>query len=198
MVILESSTLHQLIQRNGGWVTTSQTTAAGIPRSRLSEWVAAGQLYKAERGVYVLPEVWEDEMLALQYRFAAGVFSHETALYLHKLTDRTPANYTMTFPHGYNPTGAKKKGIITKSAQESIFPLGVIEMASPCSNPIRVYDAERTLCDILRGKGIDPGVTAAAFKQYLVGGKVDVGKIMGYARALRVTAKAQNYLEVLL
>jgi len=193
-----SAMLRQLMQNNGGWITASQATAAGIPRSRLSEWAAAGQLYKSERGVYFLPEVWEDEMFALQYRFAAGVFSHETALYLHKLTDRTPAKYTMTFPHGYNPTGAKAKGLTTKSAQESIFPLGVTEMASPCGNSIRVYDAERTLCDILRGKGIDPGVTAAAFKQYLANGKVDVGKIMDYAEALRVTAKAQNYLEVLL
>jgi len=197
--VLESSArLNQLMQSNGGWITASQATAAGIPRSRLTEWVAAGQLHKSERGVYVLPEVWEDEMLALQYRFGAGVFSHETALYLHSLTDRTPARYTMTFPHGYNPTGAKKKGIIAKTAQETIFPMGVTEMASPCGNPIRVYDAERTLCDILRGKGIDPGVTAGAFKQYLAGGKVDVGKIMEYAKALRVTAKAQNYLEVLL
>ena len=193
-----SAILRQLMQSNGGWVTASQATAAGIPRSRLSEWVAEGRLYKSERGVYVLPEVWEDEMFALQYRFAAGGFSHETALYLHSLTDRTPARYTMTFPHGYNPTGAKAKGLITKSAQESIFPLGVAEMASPCGNPIRAYDAERTLCDVLRGKGIDPGATAAAFKQYLANGKVDVGKIMSYAKALRVTAKAQNYLEVLL
>jgi predicted transcriptional regulator of viral defense system len=182
---------------NGGWITASQATAAGIPRSRLSEWVAAGQLHKSERGVYVLPEVWEDEMLSLQYRFAAGVYSHETALYLHSLTDRTPTRFTMTFPHGYNPTSAKRKGLIAKTAQEAFFSLGVIEMASPCGNPIRVYDAERTLCDILRGRGIDPGVTAAAFKQYLAHGKVDVGKIMGYAKALRVTAKAQNYLEVL-
>jgi len=193
-----SAMLRQLMQNNGGWITASQVTAAGIPRSRLSECVAAEQIYKAERGVYVLPEVWEDEMLALQYRFAAGVFSHETALYLHKLTDRTPASYTMTFPFGYNPTGAKKKGLITKSAKEPIFSQGVVEIASPCGNPIRVYDAERTLCDILRGQGIDPGVTAMAFREYLAAGKVEVGKIMDYAKALRVTVKAQNYLEVLL
>jgi glycogen debranching enzyme len=57
---------------------------------------------KAARGVYVLPEVWEDELFILQYTYRKGIFSHETALWLLDFSDRTPQKYTMTFPVGYH------------------------------------------------------------------------------------------------
>jgi len=49
-----------------------------------------GLIVKSVRGVYILPEVWDDEMFNLQSRFKRGIYSHETALFLWDLTDRTP------------------------------------------------------------------------------------------------------------
>ena len=111
--------------------------------------VESGIIYRVERGIYALPEVWEDEMFFLQYRFAKGIFSHETALYLHGLTDRTPIRYTMTFPFGYNTGSVKKHKIIAKLSTKETYELGIIETISPAGNQIKVYDVERTLCDIV-------------------------------------------------
>ena len=44
----------------------------------------------------------EDEYLAAQYRCKKGIYSHETALYFHDLCDRTPLQFMLTFPNGYN------------------------------------------------------------------------------------------------
>jgi predicted transcriptional regulator of viral defense system len=103
----------------------------------------------------------------MQYRFSKGIFSHETALYLHAMTGRTPISYTMTFPSGYNTVGVRKQGIIAKLATTENYELGITEVVSPCGNPLKVYDIERTLCDIVKIKHSgDIQVVNQALKAY--------------------------------
>ena len=40
-----------------------------------------------------------------------AVFSHETALFFHDLTDREPLEYTVTVKTGYNPSKLKAEGV---------------------------------------------------------------------------------------
>ena len=188
-----------MLKDNKGFVTSTQVTEAGIQRRILGELAAANKIYRVARGVYALPDVWEDEMYFLQYRFSKGVFSNETALYLHGLSDRTPQAYTMTFPHGYNAGGAKKSGVTAKFATLEIFNMGVAEMSSPCGNPIRVYDKERTLCDILKGNNAcDIQLVNQAMKAYAASAEKDMAKLIACAERLRVASKVLRYMEVLL
>jgi predicted transcriptional regulator of viral defense system len=188
-----------MIKNNNGFVTAAQVTAAGIQRRTLSELVEAKRLYRAERGIYVLPETWEDEMCFLQYRFAKGVFSNETALYLHRLSDRMPHTYTLTFPHGYNAAGLKKHNAKARFAQTEVYGLGITEANSPFGNTIRVYDVERTLCDIVKGNNsCDIQLVNQAMKAYTVSKEKDIAKLIAYAERLRVKPKILRYMEVLL
>ena len=72
----------------------------------------SGKIERTARGVYILPEIWEDEFVNLQARFRKGIFSNETALFLLDLTDRTPNRFDMTFTETYNLTNVKKEQII--------------------------------------------------------------------------------------
>jgi hypothetical protein len=45
-----------------------------------------------------------------------GIYSHDTALYLHGYSDRTPAQYTMTFLKGYNSPSLKKREYYYKTS----------------------------------------------------------------------------------
>lgn len=191
--------IHHILKNNNGFITATQVTAAGIPRRYLSKMTAAGIIHKVERGIYALPQVWEDEMYFMQYRFSKGIFSHETALYLHAMTDRTPISYTMTFPFGYNTSGARKKGIITKLATTETYELGITKVCSPCGNLIKAYDIERTLCDIVKTKhSADIQVINQAMKAYAASKDKDIAKLMSYAEKLRVKPKILTYMEVLL
>lgn len=193
----DSETILAIIDGGKGFITAAQVTEAGIARRALSELVAAKRLYRAARGVYVMPEVWEDEMYFLQYRYAKGVFSGGTALYLHELSDRTPSVYTMTFPHGYGAGHLKNGGIAAKFVKPDIHGLGVTELPSPCGNALRVYDKERTLCDIVKGGGCDVQILNRAMKTY-AGGAKDMAKLLDYAEKLRVKPKILRYMEILL
>ena len=191
--------IQSLLDTNNGLITATQITNAGIPRRCLSELVAAGQIYKVDRGVYAIPDVWEDEMYILQYRFSKGVFSHGTALYLHDMTDRTPHTFTMTFPHGYNAGGLKGKNVTVKYATHSIYDLGISVAPSPYGNNIITYDIERTLCDIVKGNNTcDIQMVNAAMKAYAASSTKDIGKLVEYAGRLRVKPKILTYMEILL
>ena len=187
-----------LIDSNG-FITAAQVTAAGIQRRTLSELVAAKRVYRAARGIYALPDVWEDELFFLQYRFSKGVFSYGTALFLHGLSDRTPISYTLTFPQGYNAAGLKKHNAKAKFVISDIYDMGITTMQSPNKNPLRVYDVERTLCDIVKGKSaLDVQLVNQAMRAYAESKDKDMTKLLDYAGRLRVKPKILRYMEVLL
>ncbi len=89
-------------------ITTKELTELGVDKSALSRWVSQGKLERIARGIYTFPETLVDNLYVLQLRCKTGVFSHETALYMHGLSDRTPLNNVMTVPSGYNVESFKK------------------------------------------------------------------------------------------
>jgi predicted transcriptional regulator of viral defense system len=189
----------KMLNDNNGYITSAQVTNAGLQRRELSELAAANKIYRVERGIYAMPDVWEDEMYFLQYRFSKGVFSYETALYLHGLSDRTPQAYTLTFPQGYNAGGVKKYNAKVKFVITDIHSLGVTETQSPCGNTIRVYDRERTLCDIVKGNhSCDIQLVNQTMKTYADSSQKDMARLIAYAERLRVKPKILRYMEVLL
>ncbi|MDR2569360.1 MAG: type IV toxin-antitoxin system AbiEi family antitoxin domain-containing protein [Oscillospiraceae bacterium] len=189
----------KILEQNKGFITTAQVTNTGLQRRALSELVAANRICRVERGIYALPETWEDDMYFLQYRYAKGVFSNGTALYLYGLTDRTPQAYTLTFPHGYNAAGLKKHNVKAKYVTPDTYEMGITEMPSPSGNLLRVYDIERTLCDIVKGSNaLDIQLINQAMKIYAESKAKDMTRLISYAERLRVKPKILRYMEVLL
>jgi predicted transcriptional regulator of viral defense system len=65
------------------------------------------------------------------------VFSHQTALYLHDLSDRTPRIFHIPVPQGYNASQIRKK---------DLHPVGLTNIETPLGNA-EVYDMERAIRD---------------------------------------------------
>lgn len=188
-----------LAWENGGFVTTAQVEGEGIPRARLSDMVRSGELERIQRGVYCLVDSWEDEYLAAQLRFPRGVFSHETALYLHNYTDRTPFRLTVTLPRSYKATELRRAGMEVRTCASDVLGLGVTTVKTIYGNEVRAYDLERTLCDMVRGRAVvDVQVINPAMRAYVQSTGRNVQKLLSYARALGVEKKIRSYIEVLL
>lgn len=194
-----SDQIIQLARENNGVITTSDLSEKGILRGNLKKLVDTGRLEKTARGVYILPEIWEDEFVNLQARFKKGIFSNETALFLWDLTDRTPNRYDMTFPDNYNVTNAKNEGISCSRVKREWYKEGEVQKKSPGGNKVIVYNMERTLCDILRKRsGIDTGVITESFKRYTARKDKNIPLLSEYAKIFRVEEKVRRYLEVLI
>ena len=188
-----------LAKQNNGIVTTAMVVAAGFPRGSLKYLADCGSLDRTSRGVYTLPEAWEDEFVSLQRRYKRGVFSLETPLFLCHLTDKTPDRYHMTFPGNYNLGGPKRDGILCHSSKEPYYSLGITSLTTPGGNKVNAYRAERTLCDILKPRNhVDVQIAADAFKHYTVRREKNIPLLSEYAKTFGVAEKVRTYLEVLL
>ena len=191
--------LEEIATANNGFLTASMARENGVQSRDLADAVGRGELVRVARGLYCAPDTWEDEYVVAQHGFARGVFSHDTALYLLGLCDSAPESLTMSFPRGYNPSAAKAEGIVTKSSPEGLHDLGLAELATPYGNAVRTYDAERTLCDALRGTSSpDLQLLSPAFRSYFSSGGRNLPKLQSFADKLGVTAKVRRYMEVLL
>lgn len=183
---------------NSGVIKTSQITKAGVHRGYLYKFIESGELYRFSRGLYVQSNSWEDDFYLLQQKYKRGIYSNETALYLLGYSDRTPAKYTMTFPKGYNAPSLKKENLIIKRTIAENYNVGIIAINSPSGNPIKIYDIERTLCDIMRGNGSEIQTIVSAMKLYVSSKNKNIYKLLKYAELFHVKEKVLRYLEVLL
>ena len=189
----------RMAKENNGTVTTAMVVEAGFSRGNIKYLADKGMIEKSARGVYILPEVWEDEIFNLQNRFKRGIYSHETALFLWDLTDRTPNRYHMTFPANYNLTNPKEENVQCVQCMETLYELGIANAMTPGGNEVRAYSMERTLCDILRPHSrVDIQIVTEAFKRYANRSDKNIPVLSEYAKMLKVETKLRTYLEVLL
>ena len=191
--------LEELIKTSGGVVTTSLVEESNIHREYLGEMVRQGKLEKVAYGVYITPDAWEDKMLIHQLRRKKMIYSHETALYLNELTDREPLVYSVTVPFGYNDSRLKKEGLIVHTVKQDLFELGVTTKKTVFGNNVKVYDAERSICDLIRDRNNqDQAIIADALKKYVIKKDKDLNKLLTFAGKFRVKKILTTYLEVLL
>lgn len=190
--------LKNLIGEHGGIITSKLVEENNIHREYLRQMVLKGELERAARGVYILPEVFEDDMLILQLKNTKIIYSHESALLLHDLTDRVPFHHVVTIPYGYNPTRLKEKGLLVHTVKKDLIDVGVCNKETFFGNEVKTYDMERTICDILRDRNNqDIEIVLDAIKRYFRRKDKDLNKLMKYAELLRVKRILMPYLYAL-
>ena len=188
-----------LIKENKGIISTAEIVKQGIDNKYLSILTQKGLIERASRGVYILPDVIEDELYAISVRCKKGIYSHETALFLHDLSDRTPLNFSITLPKGYNPSSLKDLSLEFFYVSPALHSLGKIRILSPHGKKINAYDLERTICDLVRSKTrMDIQVFTDALKRYSKRKDKDVSQLMKYARKFKIEQKMREYMEVLI
>ena len=191
--------LNDIIENDSATIiTTKEINSYGLHRSILKKLVSDGKISKYSKGIYIKNNSWEDDFQLLQLKYPKGIYSHNTALYLLGYSDRTPAFFTMTFPHGYNTSSLANEPIEKKQSIKEFYNLGIIEIKDFSGNLVKVYELEKTLCDMMRGNKKDIEVITSAFKRYSTSKNKNIPKLMKYAKILKVTSKIQPYLEVLL
>ncbi|MDR3552549.1 MAG: type IV toxin-antitoxin system AbiEi family antitoxin domain-containing protein [Clostridia bacterium] len=191
--------LESLILESCGIITTMQADTYAIHREYLREFVRLGKLERIAHGVYIAPDVWEDKMMLLQLRKNKMIYSHETALFLHDLTDRDPLTYCVTVPTGYNTSKLTQDGLTVHTIKRDLLELGVCTAKTSFGNDVRAYNMERTICDIVRDRHKqDAIVVTDALKRYTKRKDKGLNTLMKYSELFRIEKVLRNYLEVLL
>jgi len=196
-IVQKIELLEHISNEHKGILRTADAVNAGVSKIYFLKFVRDYGYEQAARGVYLSPDAWADSGYILQLKCREAVLSHETALYLLGLSEREPAQCVATVKQGYNPAKLTRRGIRVYTIKREWHDLGVTEILSPMGNPVRVYDAERTLCDIFRIRSqVDRRERMAALEKYVKSGKSDLLRLMEYARLFRLEEVLKKQLEL--
>ena len=191
--------LRNILNDQNGILLTSDLANYGIPRTYLSILEKNGEVQRVSRGVYSAANYMIDEMVSLQSRYKGAIFSHETALYLLELTDRTPLFYSVTVPARYNATSLKTSGAKVYFVNRGFYALGLTTMKSPHGNDINIFNLERTICDVLRSRNqIDVQLINESLKRYVGKKERNIDLLYSYAKKFRIQNIVRTYIEILL
>lgn len=199
---MKADDLAKCIEALGGIATSAQLKKAGFGPGHIDYAVRSGRIDRLTRGVYCSVDVLDDDFAAVCTRWRKCVLSHGSALYLLGLSDRVPAALDVTVPYGYNPRSLKTEnpGIRVHHVSPELYGLGVRSVKTPSGNLARVYDAERSLADLMRARsrgGVDAQLVRDAVRGYFRAKKRDLTYLSKICDMVGVRNELQVYLEVL-
>lgn len=188
-----------LLKKNNGIIETYQVEELGINNKILTRMIEKGIIERVARGVYIEKNTLEDKFFITQAICKKGIFSHETALYFHDLCDRTPIKYQLTIPSYYNSKLLKDKNYDFFYLKQELYEIGITDMKTPYGNKVKVYNLERTICDIIRNKKrIEISLFTDAMKRYAERKDRNSIRLHKYAKLFNIEDEVRKYLEILL
>lgn len=199
---MTSAELMKHIEDVGGIASSSELRASGFSAGAIAYALETGLVDRLTRGVYCTPDVFKDDFVVIDSRWRKCVFSHASALYLLGLSDHLPQWQHVTVPRGYNPKRLKEQflGIRLYWTSTELYGLGMEEVMTPSGNPVRCYDAERSIADLIRqrkSEGVDSQLVRDAVLGYFKRGDRNLPKLAEVCEYLGVRDELQVYLEVL-
>lgn len=154
--------LYSIAQSQSGYFTTGQAAIAGYSPQLLRKYLGNGRVARVRRGIYRLVHFpaseHEDLVVAWLWTEQVGVFSHETALALHDLSDALPAKIHMTIPASWR----RRRLRVPTSLVLHYADLGDSDRAGFSAVPIT--SARRTLRDCLEAN-VSPELVRQAVLQ---------------------------------
>lgn len=193
------NTLKEYIKENVV-ITNKEAKKLGYTRYNLSELTKSGQLERLRPGLYQLKGKVIDDFVLISSNSNRIIFSHQTALYLHDLSDRTPGVFHISVPQGYNASHIKKRyeDLQVHYVKKDLYEIGKTEIKSPQGNLIPIYDIERTICDIIIDrKKIDKQIFTDAIKRYFNSNNKNLRRLIKYSRLFKIEDEIRRYMEVL-
>ncbi len=166
--------LYQLAEAQGGYFTAKQAASFGYAGNKRAYHVQAGNWLREHRGIYRLALFPEPERpdLILWWLWSrdrsdqpSGVYSHQTALSLHELTDVNPSRLDMTVPPVF------RRGVPIPQILRLHY--GTVSVAEQeVLYRVPVTNALRTILDVWEEGSLPQDTVRQAFRQARASGKI--------------------------
>jgi len=166
--------LYEIAAAQEGHFTTAQAAEAGYSPQLIAKHLNNGRMTRVRRGVYRLVHFpageHEDIVVIWLWSERAAVFSHETALALHGLSDALPTRVHVTLPISWArrrlrvPEGVALHHADIESADRTWF------------GAVPITAVARTLVDCSDAR-VAPELVRDAFEQAVQRGLIDRGEV---------------------
>jgi predicted transcriptional regulator of viral defense system len=152
-----------------GLFTIRQAAQSGYSPQLLTKYLKNGRMARVRRGVYRVvhfPATEHEDLAALWlWSEHQGVFSHETALTLHNLSDALPRKVHLSLPSAWAKRRLRvPKGVVLHNAD-------VPQNERMAVGPVPVTNVRRTLIDCIDAH-VSPDLLADALRQAITRGAI--------------------------
>lgn len=190
--------IQNIIENRNGYLLTRDMDKHNISRQTMQNFIQKNNFQKVGRGIYLSEDTFGDILYVAYLSHKKIVYSHETALDLHGLTEREPSKVTCTVVRGTNTKQLLLQYLQVYTAIPKYYNLAQTTIKTAFGNTVPVYDVDRTICDIVRIKDtMDIQVFTYAMKQYMNSNKKNLHNLIKYSQILRIEDKVRQYVEVM-
>lgn len=193
--------LIRYFKKNKGYARLKELKTAGIHTRTIAGAVANGLIAVVKPGLYkLLSYDWREYSGLVDVCLANPrlVICLISALEFHKLTTQNPSVVYAAIPYKsrnvrifYPPVGLSYFSGKTYSA-------GIISVKVP-NGTIKIYDAEKTICDVFRFRNkIGEDIAVESLKNYIRSGNYDIDKLVEYSAICRIKKAIMPYISALL
>lgn len=189
--------VEKVFHKNNGTISLRFAKAEGLDKETLRKAYLRGDLERPYRGIYSLPDRVEDDLWAIQELYPKGIYSHESALYLHRLTTFAPFRYYMTFPRGFSSRSFKQDYVVPSWVLDKYWDVGLSEGETLVGNRVRVFDLERTMLDVLSSNRIQPNLLTEAAEEYLSRSDANPDRLYEYGKLMKRPQALERWEELL-
>lgn len=183
-------------EKNGGVLKTSELNELGLSSRQIKRLLEDKVISKIKHGFYELTESTPREEVIIARTFPEAIFFLESALMHYSYTDRIPSAWQISV-NRYSKT--TKYNIDYPFIEPYYLEPKYIEIGvntiSIDGVKIRIYDRDRTICDVLRyEKKLEGEVFINAIKNYIKDPKKNVRNLFEYAEIFNIKNKVQTYI----
>lgn len=185
-------------KKNGGVLRTLELKNLGISSRQINNLIEDGIISKIKNGFYESTEHPPKEEVIIARLFPNAVFFLESALMHYEYTDRIPSAWQIAVDRRSRSSQYKiNYPIIETYYLEPRFINIGVDIIHVDGVDIRIYDRDRTICDLLRyEKKLEEEIFTNAIKRYLKDSKKNVRRLFEYAGEFNINNKVQTYVGV--
>lgn len=195
--VTHTQTVLQLVRKNG-WLRASDLADAGVPRAVLTRMAASGQLERAARGLYRLPDSGSSEhegLVTVASKVPQAVVCLLSALQFHGLTTQLPWQVWFAMPRGSHVPRLEYPPIRMVQFTGEAYTQG-IETHERDGVKLHVYSVAKTVADCFKHRNkIGMDVALEALKDARAQGRASFDDLWRCAKVCRVSNVMRPYME---
>lgn len=180
--------------------TSATAFLRGLHPRDLYAWRDAGEIVELSRGVFRradAPLAAHPDLLAVAYRAPRAIACCMSAAAVHELTDEQPLHVQVAVPNGTHPPRIDRPPTKVFRFDPRTFEHGLTSTEAAPGEPVRVYDAARTVVDLMRLRHrLGESVAHAALNRYVTRPDARPALLLEYARELGVLGPMRRALDV--
>lgn len=192
-------TLRMLFSSHNYVMTTAELTASKLYYADIKQLLDEGLIERVRRGYYHwVQDDGESEVVIINRLFPDAVLCMETALFFYGYSDRNPAEWSFAIDKNVSKRRTKIDYPFIRAyrVEPELVSLGEAE-GEIDSQKVRIYDRDRTICDVVRNRNrMDKEIFNKAIQGYVKDPKKNIPNLMEYAKVLRVQKRVKELIGV--